>query len=277
MTSNGREQATLERTLGLGTVGDPRRQAHHPAGRADLRRSIRRHHRRPQRDGGSQGRGPRRRPDPSGVWGLRAYGRPTRAGLKPLEITQPDGPSFEIDGHEIRWQKWSFRIGFTPREGLVLYTVGTRMAGACGPSSTGPPSRRWSLPTATRARDSGARTLSTLVSTTSGPWPTRSSSVSTASARSATSTPSWSTAQATPYKIKNAVCLHEEDAGLGWKHYDMRADTAEVRRSRRLVVSFIATVANYEYGFYWNSTRTGRSSSTASSQASSRQVPSSPA
>ena len=24
-----------------------------------------------------------------------------------------------------------------------------------------------------------------------------------------------------------------------------------MRRSRRLVVSFIATVGNYEYGFYW--------------------------
>ena len=29
------------------------------------------------------------------------------------------------------------------------------------------------------------------------------------------------------------------------------AETQEVRRSRRLVVSFIATVGNYEYGFYW--------------------------
>ena len=26
----------------------------------------------------------------------------------------------------------------------------------------------------------------------------------------------------------------------------------EVRRSRRLSVSFFATVANYEYGFYWH-------------------------
>ena len=30
-----------------------------------------------------------------------------------------------------------------------------------------------------------------------------------------------------------------------------RRDTTEVRRSRRLVVSSIATVGNYEYGFYW--------------------------
>jgi primary-amine oxidase len=31
----------------------------------------------------------------------------------------------------------------------------------------------------------------------------------------------------------------------------MASDAAEVRRSRRMVVSFIATVGNYEYGFYW--------------------------
>jgi primary-amine oxidase len=51
--------------------------------------------------------------------------------------------------------------------------------------------------------------------------------------------------------IPQAICLHEEDYGILWKHYDMMSDTAEVRRSRRMVVSFIATVGNYEYGFFW--------------------------
>ena len=58
-------------------------------------------------------------PQESGAY--RPDGRPTRVDLKPLEVTQPEGPSFEIDGHRIRWQKWNFRIGFTPREGLVLF------------------------------------------------------------------------------------------------------------------------------------------------------------
>ncbi len=31
----------------------------------------------------------------------------------------------------------------------------------------------------------------------------------------------------------------------------MAAGHAEVRRSRRLVLSFISTVVNYEYAFYW--------------------------
>ena len=51
--------------------------------------------------------------------------------------------------------------------------------------------------------------------------------------------------------LKNAVCLHEEDASLLWKHIDWRTGETEVRRSRRLVISFVATVGNYEYGYYW--------------------------
>lgn len=51
---------------------------------------------------------------------------------------------------------------------------------------------------------------------------------------------------------ENCVCLHEEDHGILWKHQDWRTGLAEVRRSRRLTVSFICTVANYEYGFYWH-------------------------
>ena len=54
-----------------------------------------------------------------------------------------------------------------------------------------------------------------------------------------------------PVEIKKAVCLHEEDAGILWKHTELRSMHPEVRRGRRLVVSFVCTVANYEYGFYW--------------------------
>ena len=46
--------------------------------------------------------------------------------------------------------------------------------------------------------------------------------------------------------IENAVCLHEEDYGMLWKHVDWRTGCNASRRSRRLVVSFVCTVANYE-------------------------------
>jgi primary-amine oxidase len=54
-----------------------------------------------------------------------------------------------------------------------------------------------------------------------------------------------------PYTVPNAICLHEEDFGTLWKHKDWRSGTVETRRSRRLVVSFFTTIANYDYGFYW--------------------------
>jgi primary-amine oxidase len=51
--------------------------------------------------------------------------------------------------------------------------------------------------------------------------------------------------------IPNAICLHEEDCGIAWKHTDFRTGYTEVRRLRRLVISSIVTVGNYEYGYYW--------------------------
>ena len=53
-----------------------------------------------------------------------------------------------------------------------------------------------------------------------------------------------------PRTIPNAICIHEEDSGVLWKHVD-HAFGGEVRRARRLVVSFHVTVANYEYLVYW--------------------------
>ena len=53
--------------------------------------------------------------------------------LKPIVITQPEGPSFTVDGTLVRWQKWRFRVGFTPREGLVLHTVGWEEGGRVRP------------------------------------------------------------------------------------------------------------------------------------------------
>ena len=46
-----------------------------------------------------------------------------RDDVKPIEITQPDGPSFTVDGWQVQWQKWSLRLGFNPREGITLHEV----------------------------------------------------------------------------------------------------------------------------------------------------------
>jgi hypothetical protein len=60
------------------------------------------------------------------------------------------------------------------------------------------------------------------------------------------------TSRGQPLTIQNAICMHEEDHGVSWKHTDRRLPhTPEVRRSRRLVISSMCTVENYEYGFFW--------------------------
>src|SRR5947209_4615567 len=56
-----------------------------------------------------------------------------RTDLKPLEIVQTEGPSFTVQGNEVRWQKWRFRVGFNSREGLVLYTIGYEDKGRVRP------------------------------------------------------------------------------------------------------------------------------------------------
>ena len=38
------------------------------------------------------------------------------------------------------------------------------------------------------------------------------------------------------YAVKNAICMHEEDYGVLWRHMNMRTNQTEVRRSRRLVI-----------------------------------------
>lgn len=47
--------------------------------------------------------------------------------------------------------------------------------------------------------------------------------------------------------IKNAICIHEEDNGILFKHTDFRDDSTIVTRARKLIVQQIFTAANYEY------------------------------
>jgi primary-amine oxidase len=175
----------------------------------------------------------------------------TRTGLKPVEIRQPDGPSFELAGQELRWQKWRMRIGFTPREGLVLHTVSYEDQGRERPvlyrASIADMVVPYGDPRPTyfhrNAFDVGEYGIGTLANALQngcdclGEIRYLDAVVNDGQGR--------------PVTLANAICLHEEDAGILWKHFDWRLGTTEVRRSRRLVVSSISTVGNYEYGFYW--------------------------
>ena len=176
---------------------------------------------------------------------------PPREGLRPLEISQPDGPSFTLDGHELTWQRWSLRIGFDPYEGLILHTVGYQdgdrlrpvlhRASICEmvvPYGDPSPMHAWK-----NAFDVGEWGLGRLANSLA----LGCDCLGEITYLDAT----FATEQGDPYPLANAICIHEEDYGILWKHVDMHSGTTEVRRSRRLVISSISTVGNYEYGFYW--------------------------
>ena len=61
-------------------------------------------------------------PQKSGVYAASKV-KELRNDIKPLLITQHEGPSFELNGNFINWQKWSFVIGFNAREGLTLHDI----------------------------------------------------------------------------------------------------------------------------------------------------------
>ncbi|MBF2074391.1 MAG: primary-amine oxidase [Synechococcales cyanobacterium C42_A2020_086] len=174
-----------------------------------------------------------------------------RDDIKPLHITQPEGPSFQVDGHHIRWQKWQFRIGFTPREGLVLYTVGYEDQGKLRPILYRASMAEMVVPYGDprpqhfrkNAFDLGEHGVGMLANSLK----LGCDCLGEIRYFDAVLTNSRGEVSIT----ENAVCMHEEDYGILWKHTDWRLDDVEVRRSRRLVVSFIATVDNYEYGFFW--------------------------
>jgi primary-amine oxidase len=169
-----------------------------------------------------------------------------RTDRKPLHIAQPDGVSFVLDGHELTWQRWRMRLGFTYREGLVLHTVsydGRSVAYRMSFAEMVVPYRdptpdhyrrtaydigEWGLGFMTTSLELGCdclgeiRYLDAVLHDSAGE----------------------------PQVIRNAICVHEEDDGVLWKHVDGHTG-AQVRRRRRLVVSFHVTVANYEYLVYW--------------------------
>ncbi|SDZ53830.1 primary-amine oxidase [Saccharopolyspora shandongensis] len=176
---------------------------------------------------------------------------PQRDTLKPIEITQPDGPSFAVDGHEVRWENWRFRVGFDPREGLVLHQLSFRDGDRERPvvyrASVGEMLVNYGDPTPARFWqnyfDSGEYSLGKLANEL----------VLGCDCLGEIHYFDAVVAQedGAPRTLRNAVCMHEEDFGVLWKHTDVFTGSAETRRQRRLVISFFSSVGNYDYGFYW--------------------------
>jgi len=188
-------------------------------------------------------------PAASGEYLPRLLDRPLRR-VAPLRVSQPDGPSFEIVDRFLTWQNWQLRIGFNGREGLVLHTVGFRDAGRVRPVAHRLSFAEMIVPYRDGSPDHYRRTAFDI-----GEWGLGFTTTSLELGCDCLGEIAYLDAvlpdsRGEPRVIRNAICVHEEDDGVLWKHVDERTG-AQVRRARRLVISCHATVANYEYLVYW--------------------------
>jgi primary-amine oxidase len=185
-------------------------------------------------------------PAESGDYDDPAVRGPLRTGLRPIEITQPEGPSFTVEGNLLRWQDWSLRVGFDLREGLTLHEIS--LAGrpvvyrASVPEMVvpygDPQFRFWQA-----YFDTGEYLV--------GKWVNSLELGCDCLGEIAYLDAVVTDDAGEPREVHNAICVHEEDTGILWKHTDIFNGSSASRRQRRLVVSFFTTVGNYDYGFYW--------------------------
>jgi primary-amine oxidase len=190
-------------------------------------------------------------PPKSGNYAASRVGN-QRTDIKPLDITQPEGASFSIEGNQLTWQNWKLVVGFNAREGLTIhhlrYTDQGRDRSILYRASLTEMVVPYGDPRPTQARknafDVGEYGMGMCAN----------------SLRLGCDCLGHITyldghlcdSRGNAFTIPNAICIHEEDFGILWKHTDRRLpDSPEVRRSRRLVVSSVSTVENYEYGFFW--------------------------
>lgn len=174
--------------------------------------------------------------------------------LKPISITQPEGPSFTVAGDEVSWANWRFSLAFDAREGLVLRRIRYIDADQGGaerdiiyrasiaemvvPYGDPSPARFWQNYFDTGEYVFGRYANSLVLGC---------DCLGEIRYFDATLADEFGNARVIP----NAICMHEEDYGTLWKHTDIYTGSNEVRRQRRLVISFFTTVGNYDYGFYW--------------------------
>ncbi len=168
-------------------------------------------------------------------------------GLKPIVITQPEGSSFTVDDEHVVWGDWDLRIGFDTREGLILRQLTFKdrpvmyrgsISEMVVPYADPAPNRFWQNYFDTGEYLFGRYTNELELGCDCVGDITYVDAV-------------LADELGAPRTVRNGVCMHEEDFGSLWKHTDIFTGSSEVRRQRRLVISFFTTVGNYDYGFFW--------------------------
>jgi primary-amine oxidase len=177
---------------------------------------------------------------------------PSPAGLKPLQSSQPEGVSFAVEGQEVRWQNWRFRYALHPREGLVLHSVGWHDGDRLRPVMHRASLSEMVVPYGDthggwnwrNAFDQGEYGLGQFASTLVLGEDVPANALLTSALHA-------NEVDGTPILRKDTVALYEQDGGLLWRHMDYVTLKTVSRRGRQLVVHYLFTVGNYDYGLRW--------------------------
>ncbi|KAI5966172.1 AMO2 [Candida pseudojiufengensis] len=163
--------------------------------------------------------------------------------VKPLLISQPEGPSFTVKGNKVEWQGWEFRISTSSREGFVVYDgyfkgrqVFYRVSLSEMTVPYGDPRAPYHRKQAFDLGDCGFGVNGNRLAL-------GCDCLGVIKYMDGFGIHS----NGEPFIIPNTVCMHEQDDGLLYKHVNYRTNNATVARRRIFIVQTIATVANYEY------------------------------
>lgn len=174
---------------------------------------------------------------------------PPRDVQGPIHVTQPLGPGFRIDGHQVTWQNWSFHVRPDTRVGMVLSTVAYRdgdidrsvlyegsLSEIFVPYMD--PSFAWYARNFIDAGEFSAGGL-TKPLLRGRDCPDHAVYIDHVLAGD----------DGRPQDRPNMICVFERAAGdVAWRHF---GDPAASRPARDLVVRMAAVLGNYDYLFDW--------------------------
>lgn len=169
---------------------------------------------------------------------------PTRPAPKDLKMTQPDGATFTMEGNLVRWQNWRFRIGYDPRIGMILYTVGwedgDKVRSILYRAALSELYVPYGDPNYVMVHwfDAGEFGLGTSFSSSFVP-------MNDAPGYAKMIPAIVNDERGRPRTIPNAMALYERDGGILWRH------GGNSRRARDLVLASIHQAGNYDYCFQW--------------------------
>jgi len=138
-----------------------------------------------------------------------------RDDLKPIDVTQPEGVSFSLTGKTLQWYDWSILIGFNGREGLTLHNISYARRPILYRASIAEMVVPYGSPEGSHFRknvfDIGEYGLGKMANQLE---------LGCDCLGSIYYMDAWiSDVNGDPYCLKNAVCIHEEDSGVLWKHW----------------------------------------------------------